>query len=185
MFCAPGLISDCTDGARSTFQVLRSQARFGGTEGVESPFHVLRSRVYFRRYRGRRTHFSCFAPPDSFLVILRASCSLSCFAFTDSFSAVLRASGLLFMFCALRFIFGGTEGVGSRFNVLCTRIYFRRYRGRCVLFSSFALPGSFWAVPRALCPLFIFCAPRFILGGNEGVRSTFHTRFRRYRGRQV
>jgi hypothetical protein len=41
----------------------------------------------------------------------------SCFALPDSFSAVPRASGPVFMFCVPGLIFGGTEGVGSRFDV--------------------------------------------------------------------
>jgi hypothetical protein len=39
-----------------------------------------------------------------------------------------------------------------------------------VKFSCFALPDSFWAVPRALGPVFMFSQ---------------RTRFRRYRGRRV
>jgi hypothetical protein len=39
-------------------------------------------------------------------------------------------------------------------------------------------------------PVFIFCTPRLILGGSEGVMFSFHvlrflTHFRRYRGRRV
>jgi hypothetical protein len=55
IFCSPGLV-------------------FDGTEGVVSLFHVLRSRTYFRRYRGRQVPFSCFAHPDSFSAVPRASC---------------------------------------------------------------------------------------------------------------
>jgi hypothetical protein len=62
MFCAPGLV-------------------FGGVECVGSRFHVLCARTPFRQYRGRRVPFSCFALPDSF-------------------SALPRASGLIFMFYA-------------------------------------------------------------------------------------
>jgi hypothetical protein len=81
---------------------------FGDTEGVWSRFHVLRPRTHFRRYRERRVPFSCFALPDSFL-------------------AVPRAYGPVFMFCPYGLIFGGTEGVGSRFNVLRPLTRFRRY----------------------------------------------------------
>jgi hypothetical protein len=171
MFCAPELI-------------------FGGTEGVGSRFHVLRSGTHFRQYRGRRVPFSCYALPESF-------------------SAVQRASGPIFMFCALGlvfggtevvesffhvllsgFIFGGTEGVGSRFHVLRSRTRFRRYRGRRVLFSSFALPDSFSAVSRASGPVFMFCAPGLVFSGAAGVGSRFlvlrtRNRFRRYRGHRV
>jgi hypothetical protein len=144
---------------------------FGGTRGVGSCFHVLRSWTRFRRYRGRRVPFSGFA----------------C---TDSYSAVPRASGPVFMFCAHRLVFGGTEGVESRFQVLCFRTRFRRHRGRRVSFSCFALPYSFSAVPRASLPIFMFFAPGHIFGGTKGVGSRFHilrarTHFRRYRGRQI
>jgi hypothetical protein len=148
MFCAPGLV-------------------FGGSGGVGSRFHVLRSHARFRRYRESRVSFSCFALPDFFL-------------------AVPRASGLVFMFCAPVLVFGRTEGVGSRFHVLRARTRYRRYRGRLVLLSSFALPNSFSAVPRASCPVFMFCAPRLVFGGTKSVWSSFHvlrseTHFRRYR----
>jgi hypothetical protein len=104
-----------------------------------------------------------------------------------SFSAVPRASGLVFMFCAPRLIFGGTEGVGSCFHVLRARTHFRRYRGRRVPFSCLALSESFLAVPRASAPVFMFCAPALVFSGTEGVWSRFNvlrtrTRFRRYRG---
>jgi hypothetical protein len=141
MFCVPGLV-------------------FGGTEGVRSRFHVLRSRTRFRRCRGRRVPFSCFAFPDSFSVVSKAlglvlmffrartrfrryrgrQLQFSSFVRPDSFSAVLRASRPDFMFCASGLVFGGTEGVGSRFHVFRARTRFRRCRGRRVPFSCFALP---------------------------------------------
>jgi hypothetical protein len=144
---------------------------FCGTEGVASCFHVLSALTRFRRYRGRRDPFSCFTRPDSF-------------------SAVPRASGPVFMFCASGLVFGGTEGVGSRFHVLRSRTHFRRYRGRQVLFSCFACPDSFSAVPRAAGHVFMFCVPGLVSGGTEGVKSHFHnlrsrTRFLRYRARRV
>jgi hypothetical protein len=113
------------------------------------------------------------------------------------------------MFCATGLAFGGiegvrsgfnllcsrtllhdTEGVGSRFLVLRSRILFRLYRGRRVPFECCALHDSFWAVPRASGPIFMFCAPVFVLGCTEGVGSHFHvwlsqTHFRRCRGRLV
>jgi hypothetical protein len=55
MFCAPGVV-------------------FGDTEGFVSRIHVLCARTRFRRYRGRRVPFSCFARPDSFSAVSRASC---------------------------------------------------------------------------------------------------------------
>jgi hypothetical protein len=97
---------------------------FGGAEGVRSHFHVLRFRTHFRRFRGRRVPFSCFALPDTF-------------------SAVPRATGPVFMFCVPALVFGGTESVGSCFHVLRARTHFRRYRWRPVPFSCFALPDSF------------------------------------------
>jgi hypothetical protein len=190
MFCAPGLV-------------------FGGAECVRSRFHILRAQTRFRRYRGSRVPFSCFALPDSF-------------------SAVPRASGPVFMFCAPGHIFGNAESVGSRFHVLRARTRFRLYRGRRVSFSCFVLPNSFsavrgrrvpfhvvrsWtrfrrcpvrrvpfscfarpdscsAVPRASGPVFMFCAPGLVFGFAEFVGSRFHvlsarTRVRWYRGRRV
>jgi hypothetical protein len=94
------------------------------------------------------------------------------------------------MFCAPRMDLGGTEGVKSLFHVLCSRIHFRRYRGRRVPYSCFARPDSFSAVPMASGPVFMFSAPGHVFSGNEGVRSRFHvlrsrTHFLRYRGRRV
>jgi hypothetical protein len=131
MFCVPVLV-------------------FGCIEGAESHFHVLRSRTRFRRYRGRWVPFSYFARPDSFLTVPRAFAPFSCFALPDMFLAVPSASGPVFMFCAPVLVFGGTEGVVSRFHVLHSRNHFRRNRGRPLPFSCFALPGMFLAVQRAL-----------------------------------
>jgi hypothetical protein len=144
---------------------------FGGTEGVGSDFNVLCSLTRFSWYRGRWVPFSCFARPYLF-------------------SAVSRVSGGVFMFCALKLIFGGTEGVRSCFHVLRSRAYFRRYRGRQLPFSSFAFPNSFTVVSTTPGHVFMYCAPGLIFGGSEGVGSRFHflrsrTRFRRHRGRQV
>jgi hypothetical protein len=163
---------------------------FGGTEGVGSRFHDLRARTRFRRYRGRRVPFSCFARPNSFSTVPRASCPV-------------------FMFCAPELIFDGTEALGSRFHVLRSRTRFRRYRGRqisisCfalpysflryrgprVPFSCFALPKSFSSIPRESGLVFMFCAPGLVFGSSEGVGSRIHdlrarNRFRRYRGRRV
>jgi hypothetical protein len=73
---------------------------------------------------------------------------------------------------------------------LRARTHFRRCRGRRVPFSRFALPDSFSAVPSVSGPIFMFCAPRLIFGGIEGVGCRFlilraQTHFRRYRGRRV
>jgi hypothetical protein len=169
-FCAPGLVSGGTVGAGSRFHVLRPGHVLGGTEGVGSRLHVLLSRTLFGCYQGRRVPFSCFALPDSF-------------------STVPRASTLVFMFCAPRLFLGVTEGVGARIQVLRSQTRFWRYRGRRVPFSFFALPDSFRAVPRTPVPVFMFCTPGLVSGGTEGTGSNFHvlrslTRFGRYRGRR-
>jgi hypothetical protein len=152
MFCSSGLIFSCT-------------------EDVGCRFNVLLVRTHFRRYRGRRVPFSCFARPDSF-------------------SAVPRASAPVFMLCAPELVFGCTVRVRSRFHVLCSRTSFRRRRRRLVPFSCFAHPDSFSAVPMASGPVLMFCAPILFFSGIEGVRSRFHvlharTHFGRYRGCQV
>jgi hypothetical protein len=138
---------------------------------VGSHFHVLRSRTRFQRYRGRRVPFSYFALPNSFLTLSRMS-------------------GPVFMFCAPKLIFGGTEGAASQFHVLRSRTLFQRYRGRRVLFLYFALPDSLLAVPSAPGTDFMLCAPGLIFDGTEGIRSHFQllrsrTRFEQYRERQV
>jgi hypothetical protein len=124
----------------------------GGIETVGTRFQVLRSQTLFRRYRSRRASFPCFTHPDTFFV-------------------VPRASGLVLKFCALGHVFGGTEAVGTRYQVLRSRTHIRRYRGRWGSFSYFALLDK-------------------ILGFTEGVGSCFHvlrslTLSRRYRGRGV
>jgi hypothetical protein len=144
---------------------------FGGTEGVESRFHVLCSRTHFRRCGVCRVPFSCFSLPDSF-------------------TAVSRVSGPFFMFCETGLIFDGTECMGSRFHVLCSRTHFRRCRVRRVPFSCFVLPDSFSAVPRASSSVFMFCAPGVVFDGTEGVVALFHVLHSRtlywwYRGRRV
>jgi hypothetical protein len=140
---------------------------FGGTDGVGSRFYVLLSRIRFRRYRRRLVPFSCFALPDSFSAVPRVWCPV-------------------LMFCAPGPIFGGTDGFWSRFHVLRYQTNFRRYRGRRVPFSCFALPHPFLAVPTASGLVFILCAPGRVFGSTVGVGSHFHvlrsrTRFRRYR----
>jgi hypothetical protein len=136
IFCAPGLV-------------------FGGSEGVGSLFHDLRSHTHFLQYRGCHVPFSCFARPNSF-------------------SAVARASGPVFMFYTPGLVFDGTEGFGSRLHVLRSRNHFRRCRVRRFQFSCFALPDSLSAVARASGPVFMFCAHGLIFRGIEGVGSLFH-----------
>jgi hypothetical protein len=184
-FVLPDLFSAVPRASGPVFMFCAKGIVFGGTEGVGTLFHVLRSRTHFVRYRERRVPYSCFA-------------------LQESFSAVLSASGSVFMFSALKHVFGGTEGVGSRFHVLRSRIRFRRYQGRRVPFSCFVRSDSFSAVPRASFPvfmlcapgiifegtggvryLFMLCAPELVFGGTKGVGSRFHVfrsrnRFRRY-----
>jgi hypothetical protein len=154
MFCAPRLI-------------------FGGAEGVYSRFDVFLARTHFRRYRGCRGPFSYFTSPDSFSTVPRASALVLIFCAPRLFSVVPRASGPGFMCCVPGLIFGGTKGVGSRFHAFCVRLIFdgtegvdhrfgvlrartrfRRYLGRRLLFSYFALSNTFSAVPRASATVF-------------------------------
>jgi hypothetical protein len=144
---------------------------FSCVECVGSLFHVLCARAHFRRYRGRQVVFSCFVR-------------------SDSFSTVPWTSGPVFMFCRSEIIFGGTEGVGSRCQVLRSRTRFRWGRVRQVEFSCFAHPDSFLTVPSALGPVFMFCALGLVFDGTEGVAFVFHVsrvriHFRRYRGRRI
>jgi hypothetical protein len=128
---------------------------FGDTEAVGSRFHVLRYHTRFRWYSGRRVPFTCFA-------------------LSDSNSALPKTSVPVFMFCALRLVFGGTVGVRFLFYVLRSWTRFRRYQGRPIPFSCFARPDLFLAVRRASGPVFKFCAPRLVFGGTEGVGSHLH-----------
>jgi hypothetical protein len=122
----------------------------GDIEGVSCSFHVLRSSTRFWLYRGHRVQFLGFVIPNSF-------------------SAVPRASGLVFMFCTLRLILGGTEGAGLSFHGLRSRNHFRRLRGRLDQFSFFLLPNSFSAVSRASGLVFKFCSTGLIFVDTEGV----------------
>jgi hypothetical protein len=144
---------------------------FCGAEGVGSSFHVLRSWTRFRRFRGRRVPFSSLA--------------LIGHDFDDT-----EGVGSSFMFCAPIHVFGGTDGVRSRFHFLRSWTRFRRCRGHRVPFTCFASPYSFSAVASASGPVFMFCATGHVSAGMEGGGSCFHvlhsrTRFRRYRGRRV
>jgi hypothetical protein len=180
MFCAPGLVITFwaselvlggTGWAGPGFYFCAPEIVFGGIEGVGSRFNFLRSQTHFRRYHGRRAPFSCFARPDSF-------------------SAIARASDTDFMFCAPGLVFGGTEGVGYLFHVFRPWTYFRRYRGRRVQSSRFALPDSFSVVPWASGPVLIFCVHGTVFGGTEGVGSRFlvlraQTSIQQFRGLRV
>jgi hypothetical protein len=75
-------------------------------------------------------------------------------------------------------------GVEARFQVFPSRTLFGRYRSCRGSLSSFALPESFWTLPRTSGLVFLFCAPRLVSGGTEVAVSYFHvlrslTRFRR------
>jgi hypothetical protein len=171
MFCAPGLV-------------------FSGAECVGSRFHVWRSQTRFRWYKRRRFPFSCCALPESFSEVPRASGPVFMSCATGNFFGGAECVGSCFIFCAHGIIFGGTGGVGSHFLVLRSRTRFRRYRARRVPFSCVVLPESISAVPRSSGPFFMFCAPRLVFGGTEGVGTIFHvlrsrTHFRLYRGRRV
>jgi hypothetical protein len=159
-------------------------------ECVGSRFYALRSRTRFRRYRGRRLLFSCFALPDSFSAVPRSSGPVILFCVPVLIFGCCEGVRSHFHVLLPVYVFGGTEGVGSRFHVLRSSTHFRRYRGRRVPFSSFALPDTFSTVPRASGPVFMFCATELILDGTDGLGSRFHvlrsrTRFRGFRGRQV
>jgi hypothetical protein len=213
MFSTPGHVFGGTEGRRVPFSCFARPDSFSavprascpvfifytpdlvfggvdGAEGVGTRFHVLRARTQFRRSLGRRVPFLCFALPDSFSTVPRASGPVFILSLSDSFSSVPRASHPIFMFPALGHVFSGTEGVRYLFHVLHSRTRFRRYRERLVSFSCFPRPKSFSAVPWASGPVFKFCTPEIIFGGTEGVGSRFHvlrarTRFRRYHGRRV
>jgi hypothetical protein len=167
---------------------------FDGTEVVGSRFNVLRSKNHFRRHQEWRVPFSCLALLDSFSTVPWASAAairfwrnrtrfrqyqrrrvpFSCFALPDTFSTVWRASGPVFMFCVTRLIYGGFEGVSSRFNDLRSQTRFPSYRGCRVPFSCFALPYSFLVILRVSGPIFMFCPLGNLFDGTVGVGSHFH-----------
>jgi hypothetical protein len=150
-FSCPDSFSTVLRASGPVFLICAPELVFSGTEGVVSRIHFLRAHTWFWRYQGRRHPFSCFALPDSVSTILRASC-------------------LVFMYCVLGLVFGGTEGVWSRFHVLCARTRFWRW----VPFACFVRPESFTAVPRTSGPVFMFCVAELVLLGTEGVVSRFH-----------
>jgi hypothetical protein len=145
MFCAPGHV-------------------LGGTEGVASRF---------RRYRESRVPFSRFVRPESLSAAPRASTPVFMFCVPDSFLAVRRASAPVFMFCAPGLICSGTERVGCHYQVLRSRIHFRRYRGCRISFSCFARPDSFrWYRGRRV--------PFSCLAFPDSFSAVSRTHFRRY-----
>jgi hypothetical protein len=164
---------------------------FGGIDGVGSRFHVMRSRTRFSTVQRASVQFSCYARPDSFSAVPRASGLILMFCAPRlKFSTVPRASGPVFMFCAPGLVFDGTKGVGSRFHILRTRTPFRRCLVRWVPISCFAHPFSFSTVTRALGPVIMFCSHELVFSGTEGVGSRFNvlrvrTCFIWYQGHQV
>jgi hypothetical protein len=153
MISAPEPVYDGTEGVASHLHDLLLDAfstvllapghvfMFCAPEGAVYRFHVLHFQTRFRRYRRCRVPFSCFALPDSF-------------------STLPRASSPDYMFCAPGLVFGGSEGVVSSFLFWHSQSRFRRYRGRRDPFSCFALPNSFSTVSRSSCPVFEFCGNR-------------------------
>jgi hypothetical protein len=85
------------------------------------------------------------------------------------------------MFCALKPIYGGTEGAGSRFHVLLSKTHYWQYHGRLVQFSYFALSDSFLAVPREPGLVLMIYTSGVIFDGTEGNRSSFQV----FRSRHV
>jgi hypothetical protein len=173
MLCTHGHVFDGTERVKCRFHDLQSQTRFRRYSGRPLLFYVLRSRTRFRRCGGRRVPFSCFALPDSF-------------------SALPRASGPVSMVCAPGLVFDGSSAVGSHFHALRSRTRFRRYRGcpllfyvlhsrirfrRCggrrVLFSCFAFLDFFSAFLRASGSVSMLCAPGHVFGGTMGVGCCF------------
>jgi hypothetical protein len=157
---------------------------FACTEGIRPSFHVLHSLTRFRRYRGRRFQFSYFALPDLFSALQRASSPVSMFCAPGPVFGIIEGVGSSFHILRSWTCFWRFEGVEFSFHVLRSRSRFRRYRGRRVQVSCFVLPNPFSAVPRVPGPVFMFCALGPIIGGTEGIRSSFHvlrfrTRFRR------
>jgi hypothetical protein len=108
--------------------------------------------------------------PDSFGAETRASSLVFLLYAPRLVFDIPRTLGLVYMFCAPVLIFGGTDCAVSRLYVLHSRTHFLR---RQVQFSCFALTNSFSTIPRASGPVFIFCAPKLIFGGIEGVRFIF------------
>jgi hypothetical protein len=152
MFCAPELF-------------------FGGTKGVKTLFYILHSRTYFRQYRRRRVPFSCFALPDSF-------------------SAVPRASSPVFMFCSPGFVFGGTRGDESRFHVLRSETQFSAVPRMSAPVFMFCASELVFGDTDGTRPVLMFCAFGLIFFEAEGVGSPFlilcsRTHFRRNRWRRV
>jgi hypothetical protein len=192
LFCAPELVFRGTEGVRSRFHALRDRTYFWWYRGCRFPFSCFaRTDSFSAVPRASGPNFM-FCAPRMVSAVPKATgpifnfCAPGVFSRgtesvgtrfhilrAHSFSAVPRVWGTVFMFCATGVILNGIEGVGSLFHVLRSRKHFRRYRGRQVRFSNFALPDSFSAVTRTSGPFFMFCPPELIFGGTEAVGSRY------------
>jgi len=126
-----------------------------------APEHLLCSLTCFRRFRARRDPFSRFVVPDAFSVF-------PC------------ASSLIFEFYAPEPVFRVTGGIGSCFPVLHYQTHFWHYRASRVLFSSFALPEAFSALPRCRIPFASFALPEGFSNASGTHVSRYRMRFLRY-----
>jgi len=166
-FALPDAFSASPRGSGPVFKFCAPGRFFVVTERVGHRFQVLRSRTRFRRHRERRG-------------------PLTSWALRNAFSALPCAWGTVFTFCATERVFGVTERVGHRLNVLRSGTRFRRDRARRALSSRFALLDTFSALPRASGTVFTFCTPERVFGVTERVGPCFQvlcsrTRFQSYR----
>jgi hypothetical protein len=159
MFCTSGLVFGVTEGVGPVFVFCAPGLIFGDSEGAVSRFHLLRSGTCFWRYRGRQFRFLFLCCRAHFRRYRGRLVPFSCFALPFSFSAVLRVLGLVFMFCASVFVFGGTEDVGSRFHVLRSWTRFVRYLGRRVPFSFLRFRTRFRVYRGRRVPFSCFARP--------------------------
>jgi hypothetical protein len=188
MFCTLELVFGGYECVGSRFHVLRPPHSFSAVPRASGPIFMFCTCL--QRCRVRRVTFSYFASPDSFLAVPRATGPV--FVFCALGVVFAGAEGVVsrLMFCAPGHFYGGTDGVGSRFLFLRAQTHFRRFLACRVPFSYFAQPKSFPAVPRALGPVLMFCAPGLDFDGTECVGSRFfllraQTHFRRYRQNRV
>jgi hypothetical protein len=175
MFCAPRPVLGGIAGAGSRSHVLRSRTHFRQNRRRRVSFHVLRSRPCLGLYQGRRVLFSCFTLPDSFSVVPWASGPIFLFCDLGLVFDDTEGVGCFFLFCAAGLVFDGTEDVRSCLLVLRSRTHFWRDRGHRVPVSCFVLPSPFWPIPMASGAVFMFCAPRLVFDGIEGVGCRFHS----------
>jgi hypothetical protein len=72
-YARPDAFSAVTRETGPVFKLCSPELVFDRTEGVGSSFPVLRAETHFWRYRAGRVPFACFARPDSFSTVPRAS----------------------------------------------------------------------------------------------------------------